>query len=55
MMCDKTHKDGDERTRSAEDPVLSMLGVGRHLWEQESGDRFIERLRSGDSPAPPSD
>lgn len=30
------------------DPVLSMLGVGRHLWELESGDRFVERLRSED-------
>jgi hypothetical protein len=25
-----------------------MLGVGRHLWEIESGDSFVERLRSED-------
>ena len=36
-----------------EDPVLSMRGVGRQLWEQEAGDRFVERLRSEDAPAPP--
>ena len=31
-----------------DDPVLLMLGVGKQLWESESGDRFIERLRSED-------
>jgi len=36
-----------------EDPVLSMLGVGRQLWEHEAGDRFVERLRSEDAPAAP--
>ncbi len=35
------------------DPVLSMLGVGKQLFEHESGDRFIERLRSEDLPASP--
>jgi hypothetical protein len=43
----------DER-RDEDDPVLLMLGVGKQLWESESGDRFIERLRSEeltDSPA----
>ena len=30
----------------ADDPVLLMLGVGKQLWEYESGDRFVERLRS---------
>lgn len=39
-------------TSQREDPVLSMLGIGRHLWEQESGERFVERLRSEDSPPP---
>lgn len=43
-----------DRTNEAEDPVLAMLGVGRHLWDQESGERFIERLRSEESDAPPS-
>ena len=30
----------------ADDPVLAMLGVGRQLWEMESGDHFVGRLRS---------
>jgi hypothetical protein len=34
----------------ASDPVLSMLGIGRHLWETESGDSFVERLRSEEAP-----
>jgi hypothetical protein len=33
-----------ERTKN-QDPVLLMLGVGKELWEQEPGDRFIDRLR----------
>jgi hypothetical protein len=32
------------------DPVLLMLGVGRELWNQESGDDFVERLRSEELP-----
>jgi hypothetical protein len=32
------------------DPVLLMLGVGKQLWERESGDKFIERLRAEDLP-----
>ena len=36
------------------DQILSMLGVGKQLWEHEPGDRFIERLRSEDAPPPPS-
>ena len=27
-----------------------MLGVGKQLWERESGDKFIERLRAEDMP-----
>lgn len=42
-----------EQIKRTEDPVLSMRGVGHQLWEQERGDRFIERLRSEDAPAPP--
>ena len=38
----------------AHDPVLAMLGVGRQLWELESGDNFVERLRSEDLPVPPA-
>jgi hypothetical protein len=30
-----------------------MLGVGKHLWERESGDSFIERLRSENPAASP--
>jgi hypothetical protein len=38
-----------------DDPVLLMLGVGRQLWQPESGDDFVERLRSEDPPPiPPS-
>jgi hypothetical protein len=33
-----------------DDPVLLMLGVGKQLWERESGDKFIERLRAEDLP-----
>jgi hypothetical protein len=35
-----------------DDPVLALLGVGSQLWEFESGDRFVDRLRSGDAPVP---
>ena len=34
------------------DPVLMMLGIGKHLWEREPGDSFIERLRAEDEPPP---
>jgi hypothetical protein len=38
----------------ADDPVLSMLGIGAELWQTEPGDVFVERLRSEDSaPDPP--
>ena len=54
MTMIKLGREIDEELRSGtQDPVLSMLGVGRHLWEQESGERFIERLRSEDSAVPP--
>ena len=35
------------------DPVLSMLGIGKHLWKDEPGDKFVERLRSEDLLPPP--
>ena len=41
-------------TETLDDPVLAMLGVGQQLWEIESGDDFVERLRAEDLPAPPS-
>lgn len=37
------------------DPVLAMRGVGKELWQTESGDRFIERLRREDAPMPVSE
>ncbi len=48
----KPHSTGDAKPQDADisDPVLSMLGVGKQLWQQEPGDRFIERLRSEDLP-----
>ena len=42
-----------KRPVRTQDPVLLMLGVGRRLWEQESGDKFVERLRSEDALASP--
>lgn len=42
-----------EERQGTNDPVLLMLGVGKHLWESEPGDQFIDRLRSEDSPALP--
>ena len=55
MINSKIDRDAEKNgTSEREDPVLSMLGIGRHLWEQESGEKFVERLRSEDSPPPPS-
>ena len=34
-----------------DEPVLAMLGIGRQLWESESADSFVERLRSENLPA----
>lgn len=45
-------RDQNAERDDASDPVLRMMGVGKHLWEDESGDKFIERLRSEDL-APP--
>ena len=44
-------KSGRDPRREAADPVLLMLGVGKQLWEQESGDSFVERLRSDAAPS----
>jgi hypothetical protein len=38
---------------ASDDPVLAMLGVGKELWETESADEFVERLRSEDLPVLP--
>jgi hypothetical protein len=47
-------KADSERSETA-DPVLLMVGVGKHLWESESGDKFIERLRSEELAPPRND
>src|SRR5580658_9041799 len=36
------------RSQEPNDPVLSMLGVGKELWKRESGENFVDRLRSED-------
>ena len=43
----------EHQNRETSDPVLLMLGVGKQLWGREPGDRFVERLRSEDSPLLP--
>src|SRR5262245_17652391 len=45
---------GQDEAGATNDPVLAMLGVGKQLWALESGDSFVERLRSGDLPVLPS-
>ena len=42
-----------QQLQETNDPVLLMLGVGKQLWKRESGDRFIDRLRSEDLPPLP--
>ena len=49
----ENREEGGDETVESGDPVLAMLGVGKQLWEIESGDSFVERLRSEDLPAPP--
>jgi len=48
------HLNRDTKLADANDPVLSMLGVGQALWREESGDAFVDRLRSEDEPPKPS-
>ena len=52
-----TMLDREEREKATKDletdPVLAMLGVGEQLWRNESGDRFIERLRAEEPTGPP--
>jgi hypothetical protein len=45
-------QDKSEKHHEEEDPVLMMLGVGKQLWEQESGDEFVDRLRSESTEVP---
>ena len=44
--------EAEHQRHETNDPVLLMLGIGKQLWRRESGDRFVERLRSEDSPPP---
>ncbi|MBI3682078.1 MAG: hypothetical protein HY235_16980 [Acidobacteria bacterium] len=49
-MIETESKPRRDQRREADDPVLLMLGVGKQLWAQESGDSFVERLRSEGAP-----
>lgn len=48
MTNPKSKSDSKQQRQRTDDPVLRMLGIGQQLWKGESGDRFVERLRSGD-------
>jgi hypothetical protein len=49
-MIRKVHR-SRERGAERDDPVLQMLGVGKELWVDESGEEFIARERaSWDNP-----
>ncbi len=41
-------KDTKEADTGIKDPVLAMRSVGKRLWAEESGDAFVDRLRSED-------
>jgi hypothetical protein len=47
FMNDKTIRD-EALMDYADDPILAMRAIGKHLWAQEPGDAFVERLRSED-------
>ena len=50
MSTEDSKNEAKSQRREIDDPVLQMLGVGKQLWERESGDKFIERLRAEDLP-----
>jgi hypothetical protein len=51
MAMTKSEKNGREsQSLETTDAVLLMLGIGKQLWSSESGDSFVERLRSEDEP-----
>lgn len=52
-LIERDREENRDQSTEVEDPVLAMLGVGKELWETEPADRFVERLRSEDLPAPP--
>lgn len=53
MKVSKNDREDEDRLSKPPDAVLAMVGVGKHLWEQEPGEKFVARLRSEDMPAPP--
>jgi hypothetical protein len=53
MNKSNIESEAEHQHHEMSDPVLSMLGVGKQLWSRESGDRFVERLRSEDAPLLP--
>lgn len=53
MTKPESRSEDNQQRQETNDPVLSMLGVGKHLWKREPGDRFIDRLRSEDLPPSP--
>lgn len=55
MSTSDANSEAKHHRAETRDPVLLMLGVGKQLWERESGDRFVERLRSEDLPPVPSE
>jgi hypothetical protein len=50
MSTVDSKNEAKSQRREIDDPVLQMLGVGKQLWERESGDKFVERLRAEDLP-----
>ena len=47
----KIKSEAEPQGPETSDPVLLMLGTGKHLWSSETGDSFVERLRSEDTAA----
>jgi hypothetical protein len=52
MAKSDVKSEAEHQRHEMSDPVLLMLGIGKHLWTRESGDSFVERLRSEDAPPP---
>ena len=46
MMHRKNRRSREMDQRLLYDPVMQLVGVGREIWQDESGDKFIERLRA---------
>ena len=45
--------DSDAKGQQQEtvDPVLAALGMGAELWQDETGDSFVRRLRADNLPS----